>query len=130
MVVPVQVQVAVFDAALDDILADVMIQLELVADDQTKPDQVVVFQNAQDHLHKLHWNLVQLDFLFFLELKVKRLPLILLPDLELVEPFTDLGGEEADVVNDFLDYLVLDLLVSGDEPHVFTSFYTAVQTQN
>jgi hypothetical protein len=48
--------------------------------------------------------------------------------MHFVKLVSDLLGEQANVINDFLHYLVLNLLVSRDKPHVLTAFYAAIKT--
>ena len=127
--VAVQMQVRVLYTALDHVPAQVVIQLELVADDQPKSYQVVMLKDAEDDFNKLNGHLVKLDLFFLFEFEIQLL-VRPFPDMHLIQLVSDLLGEQADVVNDLLDDFVLDFLVFSDEPHMLTAFHAAIETQN
>jgi hypothetical protein len=78
--VAVQMQVRVLYTALDHVPAQVVIQLELVADDQPKSYQVVMLKNAEDNFNKLNGHLVKLDLFFLFKFEIQLL----------VRPFLDM----------------------------------------
>ena len=72
IVVSMQMQVTILDAALHHVLAQMLVEFELIANDQTQSNQVVVFKNAQHEFNELKRDLVKFDLSFFFELQINN----------------------------------------------------------
>lgn len=53
IVVSMKMQVTILDAALHHVLAQMLVEFELVANDQTQSNQVIVLKNTQHKFNEL-----------------------------------------------------------------------------
>ena len=122
-------QVTILDAALHHVLAQMLVEFELVANDQTQSNQVVVFKNAQHEFNELKRDLVKFDLSFFFELQINNF-FRLLTDVQWLKFLFDFWAKQTDVIDNLLNDFIFNLLVLCYKSDVFASFYTAVETQN